>query len=94
MRLNDAREQAHFVVSKTGFGWPGELSYGLLEGLGGKEGRDTKTFEYVMRGLRLSCGDYRTTYRSRFLSLNPVANREIGGRLERSDWLHVRDWGW
>lgn len=49
-------------------------------------------FEGVMRGLRLRSGIYRTTYRNRFLRLDPFVNELLQSRFPPDTALHAEDW--
>lgn len=93
MVMNDTRLQANLAGSKTIFGWTKELAYGLLKDESADKIGDSETFEYVIRQLRLSSGVYRTTYRGRFQSVDPVVNEAVRGRFDSSLRLQVREWG-
>jgi hypothetical protein len=53
---------------------------------------DGALFEKLMPHVRLSSGVYRTTYRQRFRSLNPVVNTIMRSSFSPSQQLRVEDW--
>ena len=53
---------------------------------------DVTLFEKLMPHVRLSSGVYRTTYRQRFRSLNPVVNNVLRSSFSPSQELRVEDW--
>src|SRR3954452_15721273 len=53
---------------------------------------DVALFEKLMPHVRLSSGVYRTTYRQRFRSLNPVVNNVLRQSFSPSENLRVEDW--
>src|SRR5947209_12477599 len=53
---------------------------------------DIGLFEKLMPHVRLSSGVYRTTYRQRFRSLNPVVNHLLRQSFPASHAVHVEDW--
>src|SRR3954454_21016775 len=53
---------------------------------------DVELFEKLMPHVRLSSGVYRTTYRQRFRTLNPVVNSLLRQNFAASRKLRVEDW--
>jgi hypothetical protein len=53
---------------------------------------DIALFEKLMPHVRLSSGVYRTTYRQRFRTLNPIVNNLLRQSFAPSDNVHVEDW--
>jgi hypothetical protein len=72
--------------------WKRRVSWQLLRTPIPPSAADVTAFEGIVRGLQLSSGVFRTTFRGRFLTLDPHVNRILAELYSADAPLRVEDW--